>query len=182
MNNIKGIHLFNMIIPQYVSQVDEENSQSTGKDLFKQVNSTLYEIQTSKSKSNLKFTEENEGQKEPPKKPEEQKEDSPKQEQKKDILGAVKDKVAHGISKVKGTLRKDKKDSETKKQENKQDPKQDAKNENSKNEEKEYKPTYQEMMEQRKQANREMMERMKMSKVNTQIAGSKDKSLFSEIG
>ena len=133
--------------------------------MFKQVNSTLYEIQTSKSKSNLKF-EEVEDPKEASKNIEEQKENSPKQDQKKDIIGAVKDKVANGINKVKGTLRKDKKDAEGKKQENKQDSKQDTKTEKANNSEKESKPTYQEMVEQRRQANREMMERMKMSKVN----------------
>ena len=96
---------------------------------------------------------------------EEQTENSPKQDQKKDIIGAVKDKVANGINKVKGTLRKDKKDAEAKKQENKQDSKLDTKTDKAKNSEKESKPTYQEMVEQRRQANKEMMERMKMSKV-----------------
>ena len=134
--------------------------------MFKQVNNTLYEIQTSKSKSNLKF-EEIEDSKEAPKNIEEQKENSPKQDQKKDIIGAVKDKVANGINKVKGTLRKDKKDAEAKKQENKQDFKQDNKTDKENNVEKESKPTYQEMVEQRRQANREMMERMKMSKVKS---------------
>ena len=76
------------------------------------------------------------------------------------IIGAVKDKVTNGINKVKDnlTLKKNKKESDTKKAEKK--PEDSKPKENV-----ETKPSYQETMEQRRKENKEMMERMKMSKV-----------------
>ena len=74
-----------------------------GGDLFRQVNITMYDIQKSKSQSGLKFSEENE-MKRALSKTDVSNEESPKQEQKKDLLGAVKEKVTTGINKVKDNL------------------------------------------------------------------------------
>ena len=136
----------------------------------------MYDIQKSKSQSGLKFSEENE-MKRALSKTDVSNEESPKQEQKKDLLGAVKEKVTTGINKVKDnlTLKKNKKDSESKKSE-KSDRKSAESNNTPDKEAKpkdniDAKPSYQEIMEQRRQENKEKMERMKMSKKLDEVFG-----------
>ena len=136
----------------------------------------MYDIQKSKSQSGLKFSEENE-MKRALSKTDVSNEESPKQEQKKDLLGAVKEKVTTGINKVKDnlTLKKNKKDSESKKSE-KSDRKSVESNNTPDKEAKpkdniDAKPSYQEIMEQRRQENKEKMERMKMSKKLDEVFG-----------
>ena len=95
--------------------------------------------------------------------------ESPRQERKKDLLGAVKDKVTTGINKVKDTMgtlkRKDSKKNEKQEDSPKEEKTKEEKPQQDSKEENEPKQTYQEIMEQRRLANKEKMERMKMSKV-----------------
>ena len=81
-------------------------------------------------------------------------ESPPKQEQKRDILGAVKDKVTTGINKVKDnlTLKKNKKDSDSKKSDRKSVESNSTPDKEAKPKDNiEAKPSYQEIMEQRRQ-------------------------------
>ena len=138
-------------------QVDVQSNDARSNDLFRQVNNTMYDIQKSKSQTSLKICDELQRTES---KTDISKEESSKQQEKKDIIGAVKDKVTNGINKVKDnlTLKKNKKESDTKKAEKKPEDSKPKENVDTK-------PSYQESMEQRRKENKEMMERMKMSKV-----------------
>ena len=134
----------------------------------------MYAIEKSKSQSGLKFSEENEIKRVSSKSNINEEVSPPKQEQKRDILGAVKDKVTTGINKVKDnlTLKKNKKDSDSKKSDRKSVESNNTPDKESKPKDNiEAKPSYQEIMEQRRQENKERMERMKMSKKLDEVFG-----------
>ena len=145
------------------------------KDLFRQVNNTMYQIQKSKSTAGLKaaeFMEIEKSQSKSDMRPTEVKDGDTDSIQStksiKDKLGAVKEKVASGLNKVKDNFSKiNKKEGE--KQEKKV--KSPASDNNEKEKEKDSKQSHQDLMEQRRQANKEKMELMKMSKKLDEVFG-----------
>ena len=126
----------------------------------------MYDIQKSKSKSDIESLNEVDDPKTKSGKRGSKSEETPKLE-KKDLIGAVKDKVTSGLNNVKDTLkRKSKKDADVKKSEKQPEIKKEKSSQ-----EKDNNQSYQDLMEQRRQENKEKMERMKMSKKLDEVFG-----------